>query len=211
MNYSNIYNQLVTRALSREKIYPTERHHIIPKSMGGKDRKNNVVYFTPHEHLVAHLLLWKIYRNKSMSHALWMMCHTREGIKINGRQYEILRLEHSKNISESLRGRVLSEETKQKIRDANLGREDDGRYIKIAESNRGKKHSEETKKKMSQSSKHTSMSVEHKEKLNKIHTGRIVTEETKQKIREANLGKKASPEAREKMRLSALNRKKLVD
>lgn len=185
MNYSNIYNQLINKALIRGKVYPAERHHILPKSMGGKDRKGNIVYFTPHEHLVAHILLWKIYRNKSMSHALWMMCHTRDGIRVNGRQYEILRLEHSKNISESLKGRTLSEETKEKLRQANLGKKHSEESCKkMSASQLGRKHSEETKKKMAESSRHTAMSGEHKEKLRRIHTSRVVSEETKEKLRE---------------------------
>jgi len=38
-----------------------ERHHIIPRCMGGSDEVDNLVDLTPEEHFVAHQLLVKIY------------------------------------------------------------------------------------------------------------------------------------------------------
>lgn len=215
MNYHRIYQNLVIKTLNRNKIdMIVERHHILPKSMGGSDRKNNIVYLTPREHYIAHLLLWKIYRNKSMSHAFWMMCHTRNNIRINSKQYELLRKEHSQFISESNKGKVLSEETKQKIRDANIGREDDGRYIKIAESNRGRTHSEETKKKMSIAHTGVLHTVESRKKISESQKGKIITDETKQKISESLVGnipwnKGISPTEETRKKMSEVQKGKL--
>lgn len=69
---------------------------------------------------------------------------------------------------------MFSEETKQKLRKANLG----------------KKHSEETKKKISES---------HLGEKNYLY-GKHLSEETKKKLSEAHKGKKASEETRQKMR-----------
>ena len=43
----------------------TEKHHIIPKCIGGNDCKNNLVMLTPEEHYLAHQLLVKIYPNNT--------------------------------------------------------------------------------------------------------------------------------------------------
>ena len=37
-----------------------EKHHILPRSQGGKDDLGNLVFLTLKEHRLAHLLLWKI-------------------------------------------------------------------------------------------------------------------------------------------------------
>lgn len=64
MNYQVIYNNLVKtrQGLNRRRgdgcVY--EKHHILPKSMGGCDNKSNLILFTPREHFIAHRLLEKI-------------------------------------------------------------------------------------------------------------------------------------------------------
>lgn len=65
MDYSHNYNRLIIKAKNRS-ILPTiykENHHIIPKCMGGSDNKNNIISLFPDEHLIAHLLLTKMYPN----------------------------------------------------------------------------------------------------------------------------------------------------
>lgn len=58
MNYELIYNQLCQRSLTRKwEKFTYEKHHIIPKSMGGSDAKSNLAILTPREHALAHLLL----------------------------------------------------------------------------------------------------------------------------------------------------------
>ena len=74
MDYRAIYNLLVQKAKDRTIVSEViERHHIIPKSMGGSNKKENIVSFTPKEHFVAHHLLWKIYRTRGMHYAFWCM------------------------------------------------------------------------------------------------------------------------------------------
>ena len=61
MDYMKIYNDLVQKARSQvllDGIY-VERHHIQMKSLGGSDDKSNIVAFTPRQHYIAHLLLFK--------------------------------------------------------------------------------------------------------------------------------------------------------
>lgn len=93
--YSKCYYNIVGRAKSRlinSNIY-TEKHHIIPKSCGGSNMKENLVRLTAREHFVCHLLLPKMltgsYRNK-MVHALWRMCNSlKADYKITARTYNL--------------------------------------------------------------------------------------------------------------------------
>ena len=49
-----------TRKEAKKILSYTERHHIIPKSMGGTDEHSNLVWLTATEHLTVHLLLPKM-------------------------------------------------------------------------------------------------------------------------------------------------------
>jgi len=60
MNYEKIYNQLCQRSMSRKwEKFTYEKHHIVPKSLGGSDVKSNLAILTPREHALAHILLIK--------------------------------------------------------------------------------------------------------------------------------------------------------
>ena len=65
MNYNKIYCSLILKALRRQTMpnkanLVFETHHILPKSMGGQDDASNLVRLTIKEHLLAHLLLYKM-------------------------------------------------------------------------------------------------------------------------------------------------------
>ena len=60
MNYLRIYNKLITRAQNTTDTC-VERHHIVPRCMGGNNKKSNIVKLSPEEHFFAHILLVKIY------------------------------------------------------------------------------------------------------------------------------------------------------
>lgn len=56
-----------------DKIGYCETHHIIPRSMGGSNAKDNLVKLTAKEHFVCHLLLTKMTNSHKMAMALQMM------------------------------------------------------------------------------------------------------------------------------------------
>ena len=70
MTYSAIYCALISKRLenpiTKNDCY-CETHHIIPKSEGGSNDKSNLVNLTAREHYIAHLLLWKIYKDYKMA------------------------------------------------------------------------------------------------------------------------------------------------
>lgn len=85
MDYQKIYNKLIERAKGRENCGYTERHHIIPRCIGGNDELENLVRLTPEEHYTAHLLLSRIYPNEiKLIMASMMMCANRKNNKVYG-------------------------------------------------------------------------------------------------------------------------------
>ena len=54
MNYEKIYNQIIERAKNRVLEGYGEKHHIIPKCMGGKNNLDNLVNLTAREHFLSH-------------------------------------------------------------------------------------------------------------------------------------------------------------
>lgn len=85
MNYKKIYEQLILRGKNRELKSYKEKHHIIPKCLGGSDAADNLVELTPEEHYLAHQLLVRIYpNNNSLVYAANMMIPNRTSNKMYG-------------------------------------------------------------------------------------------------------------------------------
>lgn len=80
--YYNIVNKAQTRALDKNTY--SEKHHIIPRSLGGSNNKENIVRLTAREHFVCHLLLTKMLTGNSkalMEFAHQRMCYGRPNSK----------------------------------------------------------------------------------------------------------------------------------
>jgi hypothetical protein len=114
MDYQKIHNQIIERAKTRQLDGYKERHHIIPKCMGGSNDKSNLVELTAREHFLCHILLCEIYPNEyKLRHALFLMAIGKQKIRektyvISSRTYERLKIEYS----EMLTGKFQSQETK---------------------------------------------------------------------------------------------------
>lgn len=107
MDYIKQYDSLINRAKNRILSGYVEKHHIIPRCMGGTDDPNNLVYLTAREHFVAHQLLVKIYKNNTrLIYAALMMCTespTQVGRSKN-RRYEWLKIRYSMAVSNNQSG-----------------------------------------------------------------------------------------------------------
>jgi hypothetical protein len=127
MNYQKIYNQIIERAKNRILEGYKEKHHIIPKCLGGSNNKSNLVKLTAREHFLCHCLLVEIYPdNKKLKYALCLMNIGKRKNKnadynISSRTYERLKKEHSKLMKNNKNniGRIQTQETKDKISKAN--------------------------------------------------------------------------------------------
>ena len=62
MDYAGIYDRLISRARDRLLFGPIENHHIVPRSEGGSNRKDNKIELSPKEHHLCHLLLIRMGR-----------------------------------------------------------------------------------------------------------------------------------------------------
>jgi len=152
--YYGIINKAKNRILS-DNIY-TEKHHIIPKSLGGSNLQTNLIILTLREHFVCHWLLTKMFDNKNnkikMHHALWNMINTRKNVKISSRLYEQLKMKHYQTIQGSqvgekngFYGKHHDEETKWKCGARTRGKTYEDVY--------GSEKADEIKQKQSKSKK----------------------------------------------------------
>ena len=98
MNYKLIYDKLVERGQKRYDIKGyKERHHIVPRCMGGDDNKNNIVNLTAREHFICHKLLIKIYPNIGglWSAVKFMYDSKKASYILTSRQYQIVKEKYS--------------------------------------------------------------------------------------------------------------------
>jgi hypothetical protein len=199
MDYQKIYNSLCINSFNRINTgNVTERHHIVPKCMGGTDSISNIAILTPKEHFIAHKLLCEIYPNNSkLSYALWAMMNLNNRYQdrkytISSREYERMR-----NIYIKLQMNPKSEEHKKKISKSWTDDRRKQASIKLTEYNKTRVHPLKGKQ-------HTELT---KQKIRKANTGRNHSDETKQKLKNYNVGRTLSDETKQKMRLAATNRK----
>jgi hypothetical protein len=111
LNYQKIYDNLIESRKIRipdASVY-YERHHIIPRSMGGDNSSENLIKLTAREHFLAHWLLWRIHRNRQMACAFAYLSgsYNDRGIITSSRGYEEARL--------SMKGLKCTQETKNKM------------------------------------------------------------------------------------------------
>lgn len=187
--YYKWYMKLTQNKVEKEGY--TEKHHIVPRSMGGTDDKENLVILTAREHYIAHLLLTKCVSEEFLSKMLYaymMMSIVKDEnqdrtFKVNARLFESRKLESiefkkaykhteeaKKSISKNLKGvkkKPFTKEHKINISEGHKGQKAWNKGIKGVVT-----ASEETKRKMSESA-----------------NGRIVKDSTKKKLSDISKGK----------------------
>jgi hypothetical protein len=211
MNYQLIYTQLINRGKTRELTGYKERHHIIPKCIGGNDNPDNLVYLTAREHFIAHKLLCEIHPDDTkLFHAYWMMSTTNITTKFYQREYKVSSYEYDRlktKAAEISRARFInqpkSEEHKQKLRKPKT----EAHKKHMSQSFKGRKFSIETRKKLSIANTGNIHSEETKRKISNTMRGRITSEETRKKLSDAKKGRKFSEEHKQKLREAKLNKK----
>lgn len=187
------YNALIEKALNT--TYPkdvyTERHHILPKCMGGTNDESNIVRLDYRKHIITHMLLQRAYpeifgllkavmamltpgnrmmNRKSLSDT---------GKIISTRMATFYREEFIKRMI----GHETSEETRRKISESQIGKKlKESTKEKIGNANRNP--SDETRKRMSKGQKNRKDLKEWGEKVfGEYWLGKSRSEETKEKMR----------------------------
>lgn len=69
MNYARIYAAFIDDRKAKQPSKPTyfEKHHIVPRSLGGGDERSNIVRLTARDHYFAHCCLAKMHGGKMWS------------------------------------------------------------------------------------------------------------------------------------------------
>lgn len=74
MDYHRIYREFIADRKAKPKPNGyTERHHILPRSLGGGDGSNNLIDLTAEDHFFAHLLLAKIHGGRMWAPIAFMV------------------------------------------------------------------------------------------------------------------------------------------
>jgi len=135
----------------------SEKHHIVPRSHGGSNKKDNLIALTPRQHFIAHRMLWKAYGG-SMARAYFMMSATGKYGKIGSKTYAMAREEYSKQVVIQMAKKpnipAFTPEHRQKLRMAKLGKKLSPQHREnVRLSVLGRKCSTETRQKISATKK----------------------------------------------------------
>ena len=159
--YTKWYFSIIENAKHREVSGYIERHHIIPRSLGGSNSKNNLISLSAKEHFVCHVLLTKMLDEhtseyKKMLHAIMLFkgMNNEQPRYINSRLYESLKKDYAIIRSKARKGVSLSEEHKLKISSSMKGHKvsDEAKLIisEKAKTRKRKPFSDEYKKRLSE-------------------------------------------------------------
>ena len=192
MNYQKHYDALIDRARDRVLDGYVERHHVVPRCLGGGNESSNIVALTAEEHYVAHQLLTRIYSGHSgLLRAAMYMAKRCTGNKAYGwlrrrfsNHQKIALLGNKRTLgfrptaetrakmSASRMGRVLNQKQKDALQKSRIGNK---HFL-------GRKHTPETLAKMSASA------------MGNTRTrGFVHSLETRAKMSAATKGKKKPP------------------
>ena len=104
--YYRIIAQAQAAAQAADVYY--EKHHIIPRSLGGSNKQDNLVRLTVRAHYVVHRLLTRMTTGDArhkMCFAIFLMTHTRKGIRISSHTYQVIREQAAKAVSVQNKGK----------------------------------------------------------------------------------------------------------
>jgi len=101
MDYRKVYDAIIVKSRNRELTGYKEVHHVIPKCLGGADKKENLAKLTAREHFICHWLLSRLYpTNRKLAFAFFAMCNqhgsNQERYIPSSRVYEEARSNYSK-------------------------------------------------------------------------------------------------------------------
>jgi len=125
MNYKKVYESIIQKRIQTpiDSGEYVERHHIVPRSLGGDDNETNLIRLTAREHFICHALLAEMYEEGTnewykLNHAFMMMkaeSSEHGGNRyINSKLYALKKEDFSKVMSYSQSGNKNSQFGKKK-------------------------------------------------------------------------------------------------
>lgn len=149
----NKYTKWYSNIIESRKLMPpegySERHHILPRKMGGSNESCNLVRLSAREHFICHRLLPKMTLGAERNHMIFAAyalahyrCPSRGLIKVSAKTYEVLKKDLSAARKASPghnKGRIWTAEQR-----ANMKNKTDGTIL----FHRGRKRSAETRQKI---------------------------------------------------------------
>lgn len=165
MTYYEFINNI---RLIRENTYfkYSERHHIIPRCLGGTDDEDNLIYLTYREHFIAHKMLAEENpEDEKLVYAYWRMCHSHQSTECTPEEYEEAKI----LVSNMMTGRKLPDSTKEKMKLSAKNRPPVSEETKRKLSMRPV--SEETRIKLSLANKGKKLSLEHRGAISESRRG----------------------------------------
>lgn len=181
--YTKWYHNIINNAqLKSNHIGYHEKHHIIPKCLGGDNSPQNLVLLTAKEHFIVHLLLIKMVENSlkyKLVYAAWQL----------GRSLRLKKERITSNQYTYLKEELSISKTGVKRAPFSLSARKNMSISHLGENNHmfGKTHSDETKMKISQTKKGKQCGSDNP------FFGKTHSETTKQKIRDNNQKLKTCP------------------
>jgi hypothetical protein len=227
MNYKLAYESLIAGASSKSRAKGNgeyfEKHHVVPRAVGGGNEKENLVLLSGKEHYVAHHLLARMHPQiKALQRAFWAMCHIRgekRSYRVTSAVYEAARKEFSAGIGEvfskARSGVPLSYERRVRLSEALKGNQHTLGYRhsadsrkKISDAGLGRKRSKESIAQSVANRPERVLSEEDRMRCGDGMRGKIHTEKTKALMSDSHKGRVKSPEHRERLRQALLGRKR---
>lgn len=156
MLYKSRYDKLINYYKHNLPEGYVEKHHIIPKCLGGNNSIDNLILLPTRAHFIVHYLLYKAYpENKKLAHAFAMMSVCNKFQVRSSKLYEKSKIARSS----ALKGVPRPEWVKQKLRKPKNNKENykkpksESHAKNISNSLKGKKKNPNTIKKIVESSK----------------------------------------------------------
>lgn len=220
------YDALIAKRIGAVPDGYNERHHIVPRALGGSDDASNLVRLTAREHFIAHMLLAKIHGG-----VMWVAILRMKGRRhgegyVNSRFYERARIEWAKWSSENQRGgshwAFGKPSPMRGIRKPEFSGEGHplfgtkrtpAQIAAVVAANTGAKRTEKTRQKIAEAQRGErnhmfgkSMSDETRSKISASLSDRRLSDEHKQRISAALKGRTLSDETRRRLSEAAKRR-----
>lgn len=203
--YTRWYNQIITHRVKNLYNGYTEKHHIIPKSLGGNNNVSNIVHLSAREHFVCHKLLTKMVQGQlkyKMLEAVAVFSNNKNRkLSFNSRDIAIIREANAIASSKRNKGNQYWLHRMPDTDEQRLTKSNNAKNSKWVNNGTLERFTQDYEYWISQNYTYGRLPFSEKtlESMRAI-PGKPMSEETKEKIRASKLGQKKTAEHIQKLR-----------